>query len=84
MKQIKYLIGLGLDCEWTDKELEEVGCKVCRDCWGMRYVIYRPANGKSLGIYDIKFWDDVRTIEAFDELEQIKGQLEFEEEIKEL
>ena len=81
MKQIKYLIGLGLDCEWTDKELEEVGCKVCRDCWGMRYVIYRPANGKSLGIYDIKFWEDVRTIEAFDELEQIKGQLEFEEEI---
>lgn len=79
MKQIKYLIGLGIDCEWTDKELEEVGCKVFRDYYGMRYVIYRPINRRSLDIYDIKFWEDIRTIEAFDELEQIKGQMEVEE-----
>lgn len=82
MKQIKYLIGLGLDCEWTDKELEEVGYKVCRDSWGMRYVIYKPLDRKTLYPGDIKIWEFVESIEAFNELEQIKGQLEVLGEMK--
>lgn len=78
MKQIKYLIRLKIDCEWTDEELRDKGFEVYNDLFDERIVIYRPLDRKTLNSYDVDFWEDVESIEAFDELEQIKGQLKFE------
>lgn len=78
MKQIKYLMRLSIDCEYTDEELREMGFELFRDSWGERCVIYRPMDRRILNSYDIDFWEFVESIEAFDELEQIKGQMEVE------
>lgn len=78
MKQIKYLLRLSIDCEYTDEELREMGFEFFRDSWGERCVIYRPYDRKTLHLGDIKIWEFVESIEAFDELEQIKGQTEVE------
>lgn len=79
MKQIKYLMRLSIDCEYTDEELGEMGFELFRDSWGERCVMYKPLDRKTLNSYDIDFWEDIESIEAFDELEQIKGQMEVEE-----
>ena len=78
MKQIKYLIRLKIDCEWTDEELKDKGFEIYHELFDERIVIYRPLDRKTINSYDIDFWEDIESIEAFDELEQIKGQLEFE------
>lgn len=82
MKQIKYLMRLSIDCEYTDEELREMGFELFRDSWGERCVIYKPLDRKTLYPGDIKIWEFVESIEAFDELEQITGQLEFLGEMK--
>ena len=84
MKQIKYLIRLKIDCELTDDELKDKGFEVCKGFLDERCVMYKPLDRKTLNSYDIDFWEDIESIEAFDELEQIKGQIKLEEEIKEL
>lgn len=74
---MKYLLQLSDDCEWTDEEIKELRFDLIEDCYGERVVIYKPLNNKTINVSDIPFWENVECIEAFDESEQIKGQLEF-------
>lgn len=85
MKQIKYLLELKTyaswtDASWSDEQIEVLGYELYTNDLGYRYVIYKPNDKKKIHPEEIPFWKDVESIEAFDELEQIEGQLEFDEE----
>lgn len=72
---MRYALELSVDCEWTDEEIKEYGFDLMRYFYGKRLVIYKPLNNKMINVDNIPFWGYVKTIEAFNELEQIEGQL---------
>lgn len=74
---MKYFIKLSGDCEWTDEEIKELGFEIVDNIYNERLVAYKPWYKNLIRVCDIPFWKDVESIEAFDELEQIMGQLEF-------
>lgn len=78
---MKYVFELSEDCELTNEELEEMGFEIVDDSYNERWVTHKPWYKNLIRVCDIPFWKDVETIEAFDELKQIVGQLEFEKEI---
>ena len=74
---MKYLLELKTYSSWTNEQIKVLGYKVYENDLGYRYVIYKPKDKKKIYPEEIPFWKDVESIEAFDELAQIKGQLEF-------
>ena len=74
---MKYFIKLSGDCELTDEEIKELRFEIVDNIYNERLVAYKPWYKNLIRVCDIPFWKDVETIEAFDELEQIMGQLEF-------
>lgn len=77
---MKYLLELKTYASWTDatwsnEQIKVLGYEVYENDLGYRYVIYKPKNEKKIYPEEIPFWKDVESIEAFDELAQIKGQL---------
>lgn len=74
---MKYFIKLSGDCEWTYEDIKELGFEIVDNIYNERLVAYKPWYKNLIRVCDIPFWKDVESIEAFDELEQIMGQLEF-------
>lgn len=75
---MRYLLQLSDDCKLTDEEIKELGFEIVDNLYNKRLVTYKPWYKNLIRVCDIPFWKDVESIEAFNELEQIKEQLEME------